>query len=73
MVFPVLSFYSFDRMECERMAFGLAGEFVRRERQIREQDNPKNAKLARELKQHKQAQKLLKRKRDAIEKIKDGR
>ena len=55
------------------MAFGLAGEFLRRERQIREQDNPKNAKLARELKQHKQAQKLLKRKRDAIEKIKEGR
>lgn len=72
-MFPVLSFYSFDRMECERMAFGLAGEFVRRERHIREQDNPKNAKLARELKQHKQAQKLLKRKRDVIDKIKEGR
>ena len=68
-----MSFYSFDRNECERMAFGLAGEFVRRERHIREQDNPKNAKLAKELKQHKQAQKLLKRKRDAIEKIKEGR
>ena len=60
-------------MECERMAFGLAGEFVRRERHIREQDNPKKAKLARELKQHKQAQKLLKRKRDVIDKIKEGR
>lgn len=73
MVFLVLSFDSFDRLECERMAFGLADEFLRRERHIREQDNPKNAKLARDRKQHKQAQKLLKRKRDAMEKIKDGR
>ena len=66
-------FYSFDRIQCETLATGLAKEFIKREKRIREQDNQKNAKLTKDLKQRKKAAKLLKRKRDIIEKEKGKR